>query len=171
MESTKSHKTLYDPKTGVKLLTLKEAASYLDYHPFSVYRLVSQGILQPQKFGKKILLFSQEELDRYRVSNEWAARKAAITYDPEAAKEKPSQVMTATITIDAVVPFLEKEETISDFSLDQLPLLKADLDRRYGKKFSGFTLKVTSPDGWKWSITLEPPTLIEKAAQKLRRSI
>lgn len=168
----KSHKTFYDSQTGAKLLTLKEAAKYLNYHPFSVYRLVSQGVLKPQRVGSKTLVFLQEDLDRYRESNEWAARKASIKHNPEAAKEDLPLTMTADVTVDlGFQPIWDKDEHIDDFCWQEIPLIKADLDERYGEKVQGFSIKVKSPDGWKWHISAEPPTPIEKLVTKVKQSL
>jgi excisionase family DNA binding protein len=169
MESQKPHRTLYDPRTGSMLLTLKEAAKYLDYHPFSVYKLVSQGVLKPQKIDGRTLVFLQEELDRYRSSNAWAARKASIAHQPEAAQENLPSTMTAAVMVDlGLGPVFPENEQVEDFSWELLPLIRADLNERYGKKMKTFQITVNSPDGWKWHIRLEPPTLIEKLGKKLR---
>lgn len=172
MQFPKSHKILYDSQTGAKLLTLKEAAKYLNYHPFSVYRLVSQGVLKPQRVGDRVLVFLEEDLDRYRASNEWAARKASIKHNPEAAKEDLPLTMTADVTVDlGFAPVWVKDEHIDDFSWQEIPLIKADLDERYGKKVQGFSIKVESPDGWKWHISAEPPTPVEKLVKKVKQSL
>jgi len=154
MKELKLHKILYDPQTGGKLLTLKEAAAYLDYNPYSVYRLVSQGVLKPQKVGGKTLVFLLEELDRYRTTNEWAARKASIKHQPELDREKLPSTMTATVEFDVRPRFLvtSKKEHIENFSWEQIPLIRADLDKRYGKKLLSFEITVNSPDGWIWRI-------------------
>ncbi len=172
MQFPKSHKILYDPQTGATLLTLKEAAKYLNYHPFSVYRLVSQGVLKPQRVGAKNLVFLEEDLDRYKVSNEWAARKASIKHDPEAAKEELPLTMTADVTVDSwFAPIWVRNEHIDNFSWQEIPLIKADLDERYGKKVQGFSIKVKSPDGWKWDISAEPPTPIDKLVTRVKKSL
>jgi len=169
MEMARSHKALYDPKTGVKLLPLKEAAAYLDYHPFSVYKLVSQGVLKPHKIGGKTLVFMQDELDRYKLNNKWAARKALIAHDPELAGETLPETMTATVTVDLGLGLMFGEpEHVEDFSWEQIPLIKADINERYGKKMKAFEITVKSPDGWTWLIRPEPPSFIEKLGGKIR---
>lgn len=164
----KSHETLYDPQTGSKLLTLKEAAGYLNYHHFSVYRLVSQGVFKPQKVGRT-LLFLQADLDRYKVSNEWAARKASIEHDPKAAEANQPLNMKATIKIDLGMGLLYGPEAFkNDFSWQDVPLIRADLTERYGNKMKAFEIRVENPDGWTWSISIEPPTILEKLWNKIK---
>lgn len=167
--SVKSHKTLYDPQTGSMLLTLKEAANYLAYNPFSVYRLVSQGVLRPQKIGGKTLVFFQEELDRYRVSNEWAARKASITHKPELSKKELPEKMTAVLSIDlGLGPMFPHREEIEDFSWDKIPLIRADLTEKHKGKMKTLLITVNNPDGWTWNIQLLPPTVFEKLGHKIK---
>lgn len=164
----KSHKNLYDPQTGVKLLTLREAAEYLDYHPFSVYRLVNQGHLTPKKVGKKTLLFVQEELDRYKSSQAWTPRKgkASITPITETQEELPSQ-LTASVSIDLGIGLFHGEtEEIKDFSWEQIPLIRADINHRYGRKIKDFEINVKSPDGGTWFIKFKPPTIIERLVKR-----
>jgi predicted DNA-binding transcriptional regulator AlpA len=170
MASEKSHTALCDPQTGAKLLTLQEAARYLDYHPYSVYRLVSQGTLKPQKIGVKTLVFLQKELDRYKQSNEWAARKASAKHMPDFAQEAPPGRLTATIEIDLGLPspFAKKEE-IDDFTWERLPIIKEELEERYGKKMKSFEIVVTSLDGSKWLIQHGPTPILDKIIQYLKK--
>ncbi len=164
----KSHKILYDPQTGSKLLTLKEAAVYLNYHNFSVYRLVSQGILKPQKIGRT-LLFLKADLDRYKVSNEWAARKASIEHEPEAAETEQTLNIKATIKVDLGFGFLYgQDESIDNFSWQDIPLIRARLTEKYGDIMKTFEITVNTPDGWIWHISIEPPTILEKLWKKLK---
>lgn len=165
----KSHETLYDPQTGSKLLTLKEAAKYLDYHPYSVYRLVSQGVLKPQKIGGKNHLFLPEELDRYKLNNEWAARKAAIKHESEAVETKQPLNMKATINIDLGQGFLYGHSAAKeDFSWQDVPLIRAELTEKYGSMMKAFEITVNNPDGWIWHISIEPPTILEKLWKKIK---
>jgi excisionase family DNA binding protein len=170
MNSPKDHKTLYDPQTGTKLLTLKEAAKYLDYHPYSVYRLVSQGDLKPQRIGGKTLVFLQKELDRYRAGNEWAARKKSMATDPEAARIATPVKMTATVMADMGLGLTwGQAEVLKDFTWEQIPLIRAKLTEKYGDKMKAFEITVKNPDGWTWRIGIEPPPLIEKLMKSFSR--
>src|SRR5215813_5702695 len=84
---------LYDPDSGSRLYTVKEAAAYLGYHRHSVYRLLLQGDLRPHRQAGKLLLFLKEDLDRYQHRNAWAARKAALQPSPTPLPPRSSDLM------------------------------------------------------------------------------
>jgi excisionase family DNA binding protein len=161
-------KHLYDPDTGAKLLTVREAAEYLSYHPFSLYRLVMQGALKPHRKAGRSLLFLKEELDRFKLTNAWAARKASLE-KPSDRPEEPTPDLTADVEFDGIVlPVLShKVESIAHFTWDKIPLIRAMVDRKYGDR--RFAIKVKSPDGGLWTVSYEPPTWIEKIKRKLKK--
>ncbi len=69
-------------------------------------------------------------------------------------KEDTASTMTATVEFDVRPRFLvtSKKEHIENFSWEQIPLIRADLDKRYGKKLLCFEINVNSPGGWTWRI-------------------
>ncbi len=161
---------LYDPQTGSRLLTIKESAVYLGYHLFSVYRLVAQGVLTPYKKAGRTLLFLREEIDRFKVSNAWAAQKASIEKLPT-APEKPVSGLTAEVTVKAtLMPAMAiYSRTIENFTWDQIPLIRADIDDELGNK--PFNIEIKSPDGSRWSVSYDPPTWLEKGLKKIKKRL
>ena len=79
MGNLKTDSPFYDHDTGTRLFTIQQAAEYLHYHPYSVYRLVVQKSLKPYRKAGRTLLFLKEELDRYRAGNAWASQKATFS--------------------------------------------------------------------------------------------
>lgn len=161
-------KNLYDPQTGARLLTVKEAAEYLNYHPFSIYRLVMQGVLTAHRRAGKTLLFIKEELDRFKLNNAWAAAKASLE-KPSTPPEHAPPHLTADIKVyHGLGPmFPSYVESIENFTWEQIPLIRARVDSKYGNK--PFDTQIKSPDGGIWTVSYEPPTWIEKLTKKLKK--
>lgn len=166
METSKSA-TLYDPSTGTQLLTSNQAAEYLDYHVVSIRRLVGDGTLKPAKKAGKTLLFQREDLDRFRATSAWASRKAAIER-PLNPPQQPPDRLEATIRLDFGLGSVLRQpmEPIMDFSWNQVPLIRAEIDNKYGNV--PFEIEVKSPEGGLWSVSYEPPTWVERAWKKLK---
>jgi len=157
----------YDPDTGSRLLTTKEAAVCLSYHPYSVYRLVLQGALHPHRKAGKTLLFLTEDLARYKASHAWATRKGGQASLRGSSPAPPSH-LTATVAINAGFDLLRQQiVTISDFTWDQVPLIHARTQEQYGQRPS--TIEVKGPDGGTWRIDYEPPTWLAQIKQKIQR--
>ena len=145
----------YDPDTGSQLLTTKEAAVCLSYHPYSVYRLVLQGALRPHRKAGKTLLFLTEDLARYKASHAWAARKGAQAPLPEPPSAPPSH-LTATVSVNVGFELLRPHVvTISDFTWDQVPLIHARTQEQYGQRPS--TIEVKGPMDGPGASTMSPP--------------
>jgi hypothetical protein len=157
----------YDPDTGSRLLTTKEAAICLSYHPYSVYRLVLQGALRPHRKAGKTLLFLTEDLARYKAGHAWATRKGAQAPLPEPSPAPPLH-LTATVAINVGFDLLRQHVlTISDFTWDQVPLIHAKTQEQYGQRPS--TIEVKGPDGGTWRIDYEPPTWLAQIKRKIQR--
>ncbi len=157
----------YDSDTGSRLLTTKEAAVCLSYHPYSVYRLVLQGALRPHRKAGKTLLFLTEDVERYKASHVWAIRKGTQAPLPEPASAPPSH-LTATVSVNVGFDLLRQPVvTISDFTWDQVPLIHARMQEQFGQRPS--TIEVKGPDGGTWSIDYEPPTWLAQIKQKIQR--
>lgn len=166
--ATSNLEHLYDPVTGEKLLTAEEAAVYLNYHRVSIRRLVSQGALKPYKRAGNALLFLKADLDRLKLTSAWAARKASIERPPVTPQEPPSN-LEATVMVDlAFGPmFRHAEEQIQNFTWDQIPLIRAKVNSKYGDR--SFEIKIESPDGSLWTVGYEPPTWLERVFKKLKK--
>jgi hypothetical protein len=69
-------------------------------------------------------------------------------------KEDMASTMTATVDFEVRPRLLvtRKKEHINNFSWEQIPLIRADLDERYGKKLLSFEITVNSPGGWTWRV-------------------
>jgi excisionase family DNA binding protein len=157
----------YDPDTGSRLLTTKEAAVCLSYHPYSVYRLVLQGDLRPHRKAGKTLLFLTEDLERYKARHAWASRKGAKASLPKPSSAPPLH-LTATVAINVGFDLLRQQVvTISDFTWDQVPLIHARTQEQYGQRPS--TIEVKGPDGGTWRIDYEPPTWLAQIKRKIQR--
>ena len=157
----------YDHETGSRLLTAKEVARYLKYHRYSVYRLIVQGQLCPRRKAGKTLLFLKEDLDRYKATNAWAARKAHAAVLHEEIPPPPAR-LTAKVSISLGFDLLQQEtETVAAFTWDQIPLIHARTQERYGERPS--TITVNGPDGGTWRVTYEPPTWLARAKHVYRK--
>jgi excisionase family DNA binding protein len=152
--------SFYDHETGSRLMTAREVARYLKYHRYSVYRLIVQGHLRPRRKAGKTLLFLKEDLDRYKATNAWAARKANTGVLQEEIPPAPSQ-LTAKVSISLGFDLLPQEiETVTEFTWDQIPLIHGRTQERYGKRPS--TIIVKGPEGGTWTVMYEPPTWLAK---------
>lgn len=157
----------YDADTGSRLLTTKEAAVCLNYHPYSVYRLVLQGALRPHRKAGKTLLFLTEDLERYKTGHAWAALKGGQASSSTPSSTPPSH-LTATVAINVGFDLLRPHVlTITDFTWDQVPRIHAKTQEQYGQRPS--TIEVKGPDGGTWSINYEPPTWLAQIKQKIQR--
>ena len=158
---------LYDPSSGAKLLTAEEAADYLNYHVVSIHRLVGTGSLKSHRRTGRSLLFQKEDLDRFRLTSDWAARKASMP-KPQDPPEQPPSKLEAKVRLDFGLGsiFQEPLDAIKDFSWDHIPLIRAEIDHKYGNR--PFSIEVKSPDGGLWSISYDPPTWLERTWKNLR---
>ncbi|MET0517026.1 MAG: helix-turn-helix domain-containing protein, partial [Nitrospiraceae bacterium] len=156
MSKQKADHPFYDHDTGTRLFTIRQAAEYLHYHPYSVYRLVVQKSLKPYRKAGRTLLFLREELDRYRAGNAWASQKMSFRTLADAPKHLPPK-MTATVYLLGGFELLpNKIETLSSFSWEMIPLIHARIQEHYRKRPS--KIEVLSPEGGTWTILYEPPT-------------
>lgn len=143
---------LYDATTGAKLYTVREAARVLGYHPFSVYRLVWLGKLRHRRLGPKTLLFSREDLVRYRESLAKAKRGKPI---PEADSGAP--VLSARVEVDLFGGEVPASSSVQQFRWESIPLIRAKLDSRYGKKIKGLRISVRGREGEAWKVVYSAP--------------
>ncbi|MBI2789814.1 MAG: helix-turn-helix domain-containing protein [Elusimicrobia bacterium] len=159
---------LYDSVTGGHLLTCTQVAEYLDYHVVSIRRLVGEGSLKPAEKAGKTLLFRREDLDRFRATSAWASRKASIER-PLIPPQQPPDRLEATVKLDFGLGSVLRQpmEPILNFSWNQIPLIRAEIDSKYGNL--PFEIEVKSPDGGLWSISYEPPTWVERMWKKLKK--
>ena len=158
--------SLYDTTTGENLLSCVEAADYLNYHPASVRRLACEGTLKPEKRAGNALLFQRAALDRFKKTSAWAARKSALNMPESPPPELPPS-LEASISLDLGfgAVFRETLAPIKNFTWSQLPILKAEIDSKYGNL--PFDVEVKSPDGGIWSVAYEPPTWLERVFKKI----
>ena len=153
---------IYDPKTGAMLMSVREAAAYLGYNEFSVRNQISKGGLKPHcKVGNKPM-FLKEQLDQYKATNAWAARKAELKVpaDAEPHQMAPSglkAIVRLEVTPAALVGWTEPP--IEEFSWEQLPLIRARIHNVHGD--IPFDVEISGPDGGTWRINYQPPTWIE----------
>ncbi len=147
---------LYDVTTGARLYTVREAARILGYHPFSVYRLVCRGMLRHRRLGPKTLLFAREDLLRYQEQ----ARR-----DPP-TRGKPSQAPAAAPALTAEVQVaLGSQGTYEavdegpqqQFRWENIPLIRARMDSRFGKRLKGLRISVRGREGEAWKVIYSAP--------------
>ena len=163
MGKLKTDSPFYDHDTGTRLFTIRQAAEYLHYHPYSVYRLVVQKSLKPYRKAGRTLLFLREELDRYRAGNAWASQKASFSALANAPKRLPPK-MSATVYLTGGFELLpQKVDSLPSFSWEMIPLIHARIQEQYGRRPS--TIEVLSPEGGTWTILYEPPTWLAKAKE------
>ncbi|MBI4349468.1 MAG: helix-turn-helix domain-containing protein [Elusimicrobia bacterium] len=141
---------LYDAESGVRLYTVREAARVLGYHPFSIYRLVWLGKLRHRRLGPKTLLFSREDLLRYQESLRQAKRGKPL---PKQDSSEPP--LSAQVGIDLgggldAGPW-------SQFRWESVPLIRARMDSRHGKRLKGLQISVRGREGEAWKVIYRKP--------------
>lgn len=152
---------LYDPGTGEELLTTKQAAEYLDYHYDYMRKIASEGKIKFHQLAGKTLLFKKKDLNIYL---------AKIKDNTDNSREKTENLpenLKAEISIDQGTGHLWEHpyKEINDFKWEQLPLIKAEINSKFGKDLP-FTIEIASPDGSSWEIRHNPPTWFEKLFKK-----
>lgn len=142
---------LYDATTGTRLYTVREAARILGFHPFSVYRLVWLGKLRHRRLGPKTLLFSREDLVRYRESLERARRGR-----PTPRLDSAEPQLTAQVHVDLGGPGLDAGPW-RQFRWESIPLIRARMDSQYGGKLKGLRISVRGREGEAWKVVYKAP--------------
>ena len=159
---------LFDSMTGAKLLTANEAATYLQYHPVSIRRLVSRKDLRPHTRAGKTLLFLREELERFKMENPWASRKAKIRIFPNPPPTPyPNKVMQAVVTLKS----RGKERAFSRikvFHWEDIPLIRSRIDQKHGNV--PFRISIQSPDGAGWELSYYSSCIELDQYRELNRS-
>lgn len=152
MNRKRGPEELYDATTGARLYTVREAARLLGYHPFSIYRLVCLGKLRHRRLGPKTLLFSREDLIRYRErSARWRRGRPAPIVDSLAP------LMTAQVAVDLGRGGLGGEGAWRQFRWESIPLIRAKLDSQYGRKLKGLRISVRGREGEAWKLVYQAP--------------
>ena len=142
---------LYDATTGAKLYTVREAARVLGYHPFSVYRLVCLGKLRHRRLGPKTLLFSREDLLRYRDGLERARRGSPMPSLDSAEPQLSAQVeVDLGGEPDSAGPWRQ-------FRWESIPLIRARMDSQYGGRLKGLRISVRGREGEAWKVVYKAP--------------
>lgn len=141
---------VYDATTGAKLYTVREAARVLGYHAFSVYRLVWLGKLRHRRLGPKTLLFSREELLRYRDSLPRARRGRPL---PQLDSSEPP--LTAQVAFD--LGGGAESGPWRQFRWENIPLIRARMDSRFGKQLKGLQISVRGREGEAWRVVYKKP--------------
>ncbi len=158
---------LYDSSTGADLLSVKEAAEYLDYHPISIYRLVKQKALKFRRVGQT-LLFEGSDLEKYKHHNRWAAKKANVKQVTGGLPVAP-KTMEAELSVDfAFSPLPHTLGTLKNFAWADLPKIRADIHRVHGDR--PFSLSVKSPEGGVWTVEYAPPSFFENLVKRVKGS-
>lgn len=143
---------LYDATTGTRLFTVREAARSLGYHPFSVYRLVWLGKLRHRRLGPKTLLFSREDLVRYREGLAKAKRGSPM---PE--QDSGVSALSARLEVDLAGGASPEPSSVGQFRWEHIPLIRARLDSRYGRKLKGLRISVRGREGDAWKVVYSAP--------------
>ncbi|MBI4346510.1 MAG: helix-turn-helix domain-containing protein [Elusimicrobia bacterium] len=134
----RTNEELSDAITGEKLFTVREAARVLHYHPFSIYRLVCAGRLRYRRLGDKTLLFSRQDLLRFRDRHE---------------KHGPARTKPAPLG-EAAGP---SEKTWRQFRWEIVPLIRARLNREQGRRLKGLRISVRGREGEAWNVVYQAP--------------
>lgn len=162
---------LYDPETGSRLLTVPGSAKYLGYHEYSIYRLILKGALKPHRRTGRTLLFLKEELDRFKARSAWWARKSSSEPPKEDPPMLPSN-LKATVIVNVGIknfPHPDIEEVIPNFTWEQIPLVHAQVQNKYGQRPSD--IYIQGPDGGSWKVSYDPPSWAETAVKKWKKMI
>ncbi|MCX5790422.1 MAG: hypothetical protein NTX64_18240, partial [Elusimicrobia bacterium] len=122
---------------------------------FSVYRLACLGKLRYRRLGPKTLLFSREDLLRYR---ERAGRERPRKGRPGPRMTAAGPALTARVQVD-----LESgragpaSRPWRQFRWESVPLIRARLDSQYGKKLKGIRISVRGWEGDEWRVLYRAP--------------
>jgi len=157
--------TIFDPSSGVKLLTVKEAAKYLKYDPVSIRRLVGRNDLHPHSRMGNSLLFQQEELDRFKNTSLWAMKKSKVRFlhNPPPAPSSRKE-LRAVVTVDVKDKnIVFKRLTI--FHWEDVPAIRAQIDNKFGK--NSFQITIEAPDGCGYEINFSTSSMEMEHYHKL----
>ena len=112
-------------------------------------------------------MFLKTELERFKSSNAWAARKAEIMRIKDLPPPPPSQLSAKVrLELPLISPFSAPIETIDDFTWNELPHIRARIHQVHGDV--AFVVEVSGPDGASWSIDYQPPTVFEKLWKRIK---
>ena len=134
---------LYEKGTGAELLTSKEAARFLGYHPVAFRNLVSKGKIRVHSRTGNYPLFLREELQQYQATNKWAGRKAKVkpaALALPALTDRTQATVTATLGRKEIIV-----EKLDDFKWDDAPAIRARVSARHGRV--PFRIDLELPDG------------------------
>lgn len=151
----RAREELYDAVTGAKLFTVREASRLLSYHPFSVYRLVCQGKLRYRRLGPKTLLFSREDLLRFRERFE---RRGPAKGKPLPLEDSSAPLLSAAVTYDIDGRRRREDgKTWRQFRWEVIPLIRARLDSQHGRRLKGLRISVRGREGEAWNVVYQAP--------------
>ena len=151
---------VYLSEGGDQLLGAPASARYLGYHPVSFRRLVSRGEIRPHGRVGFALLFSRAELDRFKRSSPWAARKGGSRHLPN-----PPGRLGAEGAARAVVTVNKGRRSVlfkrlRPFRWGAVAALRQQLERKFGE--TPFRIVVHQPDGGRFEIDYRPPAAKSK---------
>ena len=135
------------------MYTVREAARVLGYHPFSVYRLVCRGTLRHTRLGPKTLLFSREDLIHYQ---ERVKRRRPRKGKPMDLVE-PLPTLVAEIAAKLARRRRAAPQKVQQFRWENVPLIRARMDARYGASLRGVRISVRGREGEAWRVVYEAP--------------
>lgn len=166
MPRLRESRIVYDEESGAKLFSAEEAARYLKYHPVSFRRLVSRGDIHPHTKVGIALLFLREELDRFKYESPWASKKARVRFipnPPPMPTTKKDMMAVVTVEVERRNRLFKR---LSAFHWDEIPAIRAAVDRRFGKV--PFHITIESPDGCGFELNFHPSVMEADHYDKLR---
>lgn len=152
MNRKRGPEELYDATTGARLYTVREAARLLRYHPFSVYRLVCLGRLRHRRLGPKTLLFSREDLLRYRDQ-----RAKSVRGRPAPLEDSEEPLLSAQVAVDLFGGDAASDARWRQFRWESIPLIRARLDSQYGRRLRALRISVRGREGEAWKLVYQAP--------------
>ncbi len=157
---------LYFSENGEELFNARAAARYLKYHPVSFRRLVSRGEIRPYSRVGFASLYRVEDLDRFRRSSPWAAKKKGGFHLPNPPEESPRERKAK-----AVVKLKRGRRDmvfrrLLPFRWNMVPAIRTQIERKFGP--TPFQISVEMPDGGRFNVSFRPPAQNPKRRSGLK---
>jgi hypothetical protein len=154
MSRSARRSNVYLSEEGDELLSAREAARSLGYHPVSFRRLVSRGTIRPHSRVGFASLYSRDDIERFRRSSPWAAKKQGgfhLPNPPEPLRSGEAEGMVIVKKGRRVEIF----RRLRPFRWRSVPAIQAQVKRKFGTK--PFRIVVGLPDGGRYEINFLPP--------------
>ncbi len=137
-------RTILFDRSANELLTMKDAAKYLDMHLMSIRRLVAWGRLQPRMRVGKTAMLAVEDLDHYR-----AAGSTSLSNPPPWVVNH----LEATVIVKRPAK-AQVRKKLRKFTWEKIPFVKRQIIKDYGNV--PFDIQVECFDNSRFKLSYAP---------------